>query len=92
MDDYQLQIQRIFEKLEEITEKQAELSARLEVHVATETQWQENTTEKLDTHIDEHRAASNVWRKGVVGAVFMILGTLVVWAASFIWTHSGKAS
>jgi len=86
-------IDKIFEKLDDMATKQAEVGQRLEVHIAAETEWQKNTTDKLDTHINEHVAASTVWRKGVVGFLFMLLGTVTVWAASFIVQHltTGKA-
>jgi hypothetical protein len=86
-------IDKIFEKLDDMATKQAEVGQRLEVHIAAETEWQKNTTDKLDTHINEHLAASTVWRKGVVGFLFMLLGTVTVWAVSFIVQHltTGKA-
>jgi hypothetical protein len=83
-------IERIYDKLDEVVANQASIHTALDVHVASEQGWQKAITEKLDNHVDEHRAASNVWRKGVVGAFFAVIGTLVVWVASFIWQHVGK--
>ena len=83
-------IERIYDKLDKVVANQAIIQSALDVHVAAEQGWQESITEKLNDHVDEHRAASNVWRKGVVGAFFTIIGTLVVWLASFVWQHVGK--
>jgi hypothetical protein len=83
-------IERVYDKLDEVVANQATLQSALDVHIASEQGWQQGITEKLEDHVDEHRAASNIWRKGVVGALFTLIGTLVVWLASFIWQHAGK--
>lgn len=81
---------KLYEKLEEVAKQQGALKTALEVHVATETQWQTTMSDKIDNHVTEHQAASNIWRKGVVGMFFMLVGTLIVWASSFIWQHKGS--
>lgn len=79
----------LFEKLEEVKATQSQIQEDLRVHVASETGWQKNIEQKIDTHIEEHKAATNVWRKGAVGAAFMLIGSLVIWLASFVWAHRG---
>jgi hypothetical protein len=80
-------IERIFEKLDKLSEDQGQIGLRLGEHVAREQEWQENITEKIDSHVEEHRASTAVWRKGVVGVIFMLVGSFLVWASQIIWSH-----
>jgi flagellar biosynthesis protein FlhB len=85
-------IERIFDKLDDMAEKQATVAKNLEVHIASEAEWQSHISDTIKAHTQEHSAAATVWRKGVVGTIFMLIGTLVVWAASFIWQHTQRGS
>jgi len=87
-DSTETAINRIFEKLDELGKAQAQIDQKLEVHIVSEQAWQEATKEKLDGHVAEHQAASTIWRKGAVGAVFMLLGSIIAWAAAIIWNTS----
>ncbi len=75
----------LFEKLDQLATAQAEIKSKLEIHIATEAEWQANMEKNLTTHLDEHKAMTSVWRKGAVGALFMLVGSLIVWAASVIY-------
>jgi hypothetical protein len=79
----------LLDKLDGLKEQQAELEKKLDVHVATETAWQDATKKTLDEHIEEHKAWTSIWRKGAIGVVFMLAGTLITWIGSFVWAHRG---
>lgn len=82
-------VRMLLAKLDGLSASQAELQRKLDVHVSTEEQWQKAMKETVDKHIEEHKAWSSIWRKGAIGIVFMLVGTLITWLGSFVWAHRG---
>ncbi len=96
LERYIMDLTTLHEKMDIVLEKVADLDKKLTVHIATEEQDRaENKRNladinaRLEAHLREHKDAYSTWRKGAIGAIFMVLGSFVVWLGSFLWSHKG---
>ncbi len=79
----------LHEKLDDMTQRIAEMSEKLSVHIAKEELSYQEINTKLSDHLQEHKDSDTMWRRGAVGVVFTVVGSIIVWVLKIVWTHKG---